>query len=236
MDLSSLEGLPIQDTRFCGSGSGSGSSWNNSTPHIILDHVESPVSPLDPVRDLPPRPASTDATPRRRKYPGTASNAGIWQSSPSPNPLPASQPSPCAILSSPAPRDTRTHTSSLSTPHQLVWLESEQTWVLTTTTITTTTTTTTTATNPPTATTPTTLYPSQYRTSHRGLSHSRSMEVYPSTEADDIPPPYEQHIYDQPLGPDPVVVRAPAPPEVAPSAGGSRWAAVARRINRTAPI
>jgi hypothetical protein len=66
------------------------------------------------------------------------------------------------------------------------------------------------------------------------LSHSRSMDSYPSAdyfgdlESDDLPPPYEHHIFDQPLGPIiPVVTRVR--PEEVPHRG-SRWAAIGRRV------
>ncbi|KAL4880094.1 hypothetical protein BJY04DRAFT_219623 [Aspergillus karnatakaensis] len=234
MDLSSLEGPPILDTRFSNPASGA-----NDIPHIRLEHVLSPVSPIETRRwDLPPRPASASAIPSRSKYPNTGSN-GFWQSI-NPNENPASfscsqqsqplQPgaSQATPTLSPTPsRSPRTHSNSVSAPHQLVWVESEQIWILTT------------------RTAPSTSAPHQRsHSSHssmfgsgRGgaLSHSRSMDSYPITEfwgdpeTDDLPPPYEQHVYDQPLGPIlPAVTRVR--PEDVPHRG-SRWAAIGRRVS-----
>ncbi|KAL3463867.1 hypothetical protein BJX64DRAFT_114104 [Aspergillus heterothallicus] len=278
MDLSSLEGPPMLDCRF----SSAAPSTHSVIPHIRLENIQSPVSPLDSNSwDLPPRPASTSAIiPPRSKYPST----GFWQSmhpagSSSSNHVtsaPRSQPmqstgytasyrpssssgsnshnnatgpltsaSTTTLLSTsqPTPRPTtRPHSSSYSNPHQLVWIESEQIWILTT------------RTTPPSAHAP-------HHHHHRsrsslapapnpnfaagagttGLSHSRSMELYPSastsitefwgdaTEPEDLPPPYEQHIFDQPLGPILPAVRR-VPREEVQQIRGSRWSEIGRRV------
>ncbi|KAJ0419067.1 hypothetical protein BJY00DRAFT_314324 [Aspergillus carlsbadensis] len=271
MDLSSLEGPPMLDSRFS-----SPAPSTHSVPHIRLDGVTSPVSPLDTNSwDLPPRPASTSAIPPRSKCPNISSN-GFWQSihpdsrsasnhrttvprshlaepsshtapyrsSAARNPI--TQTNTGAAISSPQPTRpiTRPHSSSLSTPHQLVWVESEQIWILTTR-----------ITPPSTLTPPHHLHP-QYRphlslapvpnpsfATGRGtpstLTHSRSMELNPSTsitefwgdvnDPEDLPPPYEQHMFDRPLGPILPAVRR-VPREEVQQIRGSRWAAIGRRV------
>jgi hypothetical protein len=277
MDLSSLEGPPMLDTRFS-----SPAPSTHSVPHIRLEDVTSPVSPLDSSSwDLPPRPASTSAIPPRNKYPNISSN-GFWQSmhpesssasnhiTTAPRSHPAESSSHAAsyrpstasnqnthtstsaafssAISSPQPTRpiTRPHSSSLSTPHQLVWVESEQIWILTTRT-----------TPPSTITPPHHLHP-HYRPhsslapipnpsfatgtgigAPSTLSHSRSMEMNPSTsireywgdinDPEDQPPPYEQHIFDRPLGPILPAVRR-VPREEVQQIRGSRWAAIGRRV------
>ncbi|KAL4871750.1 hypothetical protein BDV12DRAFT_163770, partial [Aspergillus spectabilis] len=236
MDLSSLEGPPIADTRFS-----SPASSANNIPHIRLEHDLSPVSPMETRRwDLPPRPASASAIPTRSKYSDTGSN-GFWQSI-NPNDNPASYQrhhqyrslrpgvnQPTNTLSPSPSRPPRTHSNSVSAPHQLVWIESEQIWILTAITSMST--------------------PAPHQRPHsslspmfssgaadRGgaLSHSRSMGSYSSAnhfgdlEPDDLPPPYEQHIFDQPLGPILPAVTRVRPEEVPHH--GSRWAAIGRRV------
>ncbi|CEN60000.1 hypothetical protein ASPCAL02441 [Aspergillus calidoustus] len=274
MDLSSLEGPPMLDNTFS-----SPALSTHSVPHIRLEDVTSPVSPLDSNSwDLPPRPASTSAIPPRSKYPNISSN-GFWQSmhpdsssasnhvTTAPRSHPAEPSSHAAsyrpstasnlnthtntsvglstAISSPQPTRSiaRPHSSSLSTPHQLVWVESEQIWILTT------------RTTPSTLTPPHHLHP-HYR-SHPSLapapnpsfatrtgapstlSHSRSMELNSSTsitefwgdinDPEDLPPPYEQHIFDRPLGPILPAVRR-VPREEVQQIRESRWSAVGRRV------
>ncbi|KAL2826077.1 hypothetical protein BDW59DRAFT_161199 [Aspergillus cavernicola] len=245
MDLSSLEGPPTLDTRFS-----SFAPTTTSVPHIRLHHVHNPMSPVSPVDsnrwDLPPRPASTSAIPPRNKYPNTGSN-GFWQSinpddytsnfphsyqnQPSHGVSHATSQSTATCSSPSASRPPRTHSNSISTPHQLVWLESEQIWILTT------------RSTPPT--------PAPHRRPRSSLSpmlnagpatgrqasqsHSRSMDLfstdYPEDlEPDDLPPPYEDHFFDRPLGHImPAVTRVP--PQEIPHVRGSRWAAVGRRVS-----
>ncbi|KAL4736172.1 hypothetical protein BDV11DRAFT_21240 [Aspergillus similis] len=234
MDLSSLEGPPIADTRFSNLAQAA-----VSIPQIRLDTTLSPMSPLGPDSwDLPPRPASTSAIPPRNKYSHTTSNS-FWQSmhpniteqnfrtppNQSPNPGPSRGGSHLTTTLAPSPRSSRPHSNSVSTPHQLVWVESEQIWIVT-------------------ARTTTTLVPHERSRSSlsnfgpsggmASISHSQSMNHYNSTDLladtdhDDLPPPYEQHVFDQPLGPIlPAVTRVNH--EDLPQRG-SRWAAIGRRV------
>ncbi|KAL4761586.1 uncharacterized protein BDW70DRAFT_44496 [Aspergillus foveolatus] len=234
MDLSSLEGPPIADTRFSNVTRGA-----VSIPQIQFDTTLSPVSPLGPDGwDLPPRPASTSAIPPHNKYSHTTSNS-FWQSmhpnvternfrtppNQSMNPGPSRDSSHLTTTPASSSRSSRPHSNSVSTPHQLVWLESEQIWIVT-------------------AQTNTTLAPPERSHSSlsslgpsRGMasiSHSQSMNNYNSTDfladtdPDDVPPPYEQHVFDQPLGPIlPAVTRVNH--EESPQRG-SRWTAIGRRV------
>ncbi|KAL2866690.1 uncharacterized protein BJX67DRAFT_121588 [Aspergillus lucknowensis] len=244
MDLSSLEGPPTLDSRFSGPAPST-----SSVPHIRLDDVLSPVSPLESRSwDLPPRPASANAISPRSKHPDTRSN-GFWQSTnpnnnvtsaPRSNPTQPthstsfgasqSQPTTSSTLTAPSRRSSRSQSSSISNPHQLVWVESEQIWILTTRTA---------PPTPPHQRSQSSLSPTPHAGTAAGragpLSHSRSMELFPSgyspgdPEPEDVPPPYEHHIFDQPLGPIlPAVTRVR--PEEMPSNRGSRWAAVGRRV------
>ncbi|KAL2829854.1 hypothetical protein BJY01DRAFT_122693 [Aspergillus pseudoustus] len=283
MDLSSLEGPPMVDGRF----SSPVPSTHSVVPHIHLEDIQSPVSPLESNSwNLPPRPASTSAIPPRHKYANMTSN-GFWQSmhpessssssnrvTSAPRSLQAQSSSYTASYrpstptnsnihinatlsaattstssssllstSQPTRSTSRPYSSSISNPHQLVWVESEQIWILTTRT-----------------TPPSTLAPGHYHGRSRSssgrvlnssfvtgpsytstLSHSRSMELYPSAstsitefwgnanEPEDLPPPYEQHIFDQPLGPIMPAVRR-VPREEVQQIRGSRWAAIGRRV------
>ncbi|KAL5001517.1 hypothetical protein BDV10DRAFT_7927 [Aspergillus recurvatus] len=235
MDLSSLEGPPIADTRFSNPGQGA-----ISIPQIRFDTTLSPVSPLGANGwELPPRPASTSAIPPRSKYSHTTSN-GFWQNM-QPNVTEQSFRTPpnqslnsglsrgvshLTTTLAPSPRSSRPHSNSVSTPHQLVWVESEQIWIVTAR-----------ITNPTSA---------PYERPRSALSspgpaggmasisHSRSMNQYntsdllAATDPDDLPPPYEQHVFDQPLGPIlPTVTRIN--PQELPQRG-SRWAAIGRRV------
>ncbi|KAI9367020.1 hypothetical protein BJX61DRAFT_364035 [Aspergillus egyptiacus] len=244
MDLSSLEGPPMVDTRFSNPA-----HTTDVVPHIRFDYVQSPVSPLGSGSwDLPQRPASTSAIPSRNKYPSTGSD-GFWQSiHPDSNSnnndtrtLPRSHQDPStpgpshrtppssATRSSPSSRQPRTHSNSFSTPHQLVWLESEQIWLLTTHTTTNSTPSAPThRQRPDSSLSP--MFHAQRPAARAPLSHSRSMDSYSSDpEPDDLPPPYEQHMFDQPLGPVlPAVTRVP--PGDVPYVRGSRWAAIGRRV------
>ncbi|BCS27411.1 uncharacterized protein APUU_60459A [Aspergillus puulaauensis] len=253
MDLSSLEGPPIRDSRFS-----SPTPSAASVPHIRLEDTFSPVSPMNTnTWDLPPRPASTSAIASRSKYPNTGSNG--LRPNIHPNEYNARQNyrtppnqslhpgvsrgvshhsgatlSPC--------RPPRTHSSSVSSPHQLVWIESEQIWVLTTRTM-----------------TPTQPQRPQYSRSSPGSGAntgsqfpSRTTNSYPphpanpyppqstnlypptadfavDTEPEDLPPPYEQHVFDQPLGPILPAVARVLPEEIPQR--GSRWAAIGRRVS-----
>ncbi|KAL4911519.1 hypothetical protein BDW74DRAFT_9130 [Aspergillus multicolor] len=238
MDLSSLEGPPIADARFSNPAQSAA-----NIPQIRFDTTFSPVSPLGPNNswDLPPRPASTSAIPPRNKYSNTSSNE-FWQSM-HPNvterrfrtpPNQTLNPELSRGVShftttttlSPTPRSSRPHSNSVSTPHQLVWVESEQIWIVTART-----------------TSPTPALHERPRSSSSNpgpsggtssLSRSRHMNRYSSadfltdTDLDDLPPPYEQHVFDQPLGPIlPAVTRVR--PEELPHRG-SRWAAIGRRV------
>lgn len=246
MDLSSLEGPPIRDSRFSGSPTPSAAS----VPHIRLEHTFSPVSPMETnTWDLPPRPASTSAIAPRSKYPNAGSN-GLQQNIPHSNEYnarPNYRTPPNQSLHPEVSREVahrsgamlspsrapRSHSNSVSSPHQLVWIESEQIWVLTTRT-----------------TTPTQPQRPQYSRSSPGSVANtgpqyppqstnpyppQSTNLYPPTadyeadiEAEDLPPPYEQHVFDQPLGPIlPAVARVC--PEQIPQRG-SRWTAIGRRV------
>ncbi|KAL6232633.1 hypothetical protein BDW75DRAFT_242788 [Aspergillus navahoensis] len=234
MDLSSLEGPPIADTRFSNSAQSA-----VSIPQIRFDTPLSPVSPLGANSwDLPPRPASTSTIPPRNKYSTTTSN-GFWQSmhpnvterslrtppNHSLNPGLSQGVSHLTAPLAPSPRYSRPHSNSVSTPHQLVWVESEQIWIVAART----------------SPAPAPHERPQSSLSNPGpargmasISHFQSMNQYNSTDLladtvpDDLPPPYEQHIFDQPLGPIlPAVARAN--PEELPQQG-SRWAAIGRRV------
>ncbi|KAL4771494.1 hypothetical protein BDW60DRAFT_64657 [Aspergillus nidulans var. acristatus] len=234
MDLSSLEGPPIADSRFSNVAQGA-----VSIPQIQFDTTLSPVSPLGPDSwDLPPRPASTSAIPPRNKYSHTTSNS-FWQSmhpniternfrtppNQSMNPGPSQDNPHLTTTLASSSRPSRPHSNSVSTPHQLVWVESEQIWLVA-------------------ARTNTTLAPPLRPHSSlsslgpsggmASISHSQSMNNYNSTDLladtdpDDIPPPYEQHVFDQPLGPIlPAVTRVNH--EESPQRG-SRWTAIGRRV------
>ncbi|KAL4919319.1 hypothetical protein BDW62DRAFT_199929 [Aspergillus aurantiobrunneus] len=240
MDLSSLEGPPITDSRFS-----SPTPSTTNIPRIRLDNTFSPVSPLDSNHwNLPRRPASTDAIPPRNKYSNTESN-GLWQnihpncsnnnnssSSRTNFRTPPNQslrpglsrgPSHFTDTLSPAHRPSRSLSNGASTPHQLVWVESEQIWFLTTG-----------------ATAPTSiphqgLQPPRLNPGLTGGGASRLMDRFASTnyledtETDDLPPPYEQHVFDQPLGPIVQPVTRARPEEVPHR--GSRWAAIGRRAS-----
>ncbi|KAL4933678.1 uncharacterized protein BDV17DRAFT_286499 [Aspergillus undulatus] len=238
MDLSSLEGPPITDSRFS-----SPAPSTFSVPHIRLEDTFSPVSPVEPSTwDLPPRPASTSAIPPRSKYPST--NTGGFYQTLHPNnterrfrtpPNQSPNPGVSQVVShftttttlSPTPRSSRPHSNSVSTPHQLVWVESEQIWILTTRTATP-------AQEP-------TQRPQSSRsnpgTSLAGaFSHPRSMGLYSSmdyaldVDPGDLPPPYEAHIFDRPLGPIPPAVTRVRPQEP-PAPRRSRWDAIGRRVS-----
>ncbi|KAL4938491.1 hypothetical protein BDV06DRAFT_215049 [Aspergillus oleicola] len=238
MDLSSLEGPPITDSRFS-----SPAPSTFSVPHIRLEDTTSPVSPMEPnTYDLPPRPASTSAIPPHRKYPNT-NTPGFYQALHPNNTersfrTPPNQSLNPGILQRvshfttstntflPTPRSCRPYSNSVSTPHQLVWLESEQIWLLTARSV-----------NP-------TPEPYQRPQSSRsnpgssslGISHSRSMGLCSSMDyaldidPDDLPPPYEAHVFDRPLGPiAPAVPRVQ--PQQAPAPCRSRWDAIGRRVS-----
>ncbi|KAL4787654.1 hypothetical protein BJX76DRAFT_353912 [Aspergillus varians] len=243
MDLSSLEGPPISYNRFSNPTPSAA-----SVPHIRLDDTFNPVSPLESNSwDLPPRPASANAIPPRSKYTNSGSN-GFWQSihpndnnnnnnrtnfrSPPNQSLQAGASHglsyPANTLSPPS-RSSRPNSNSVSTPHQLIWLESEQIWVLTT------------RTTSPTPHQRPHQRPRPSRSSPgltgaaRSWSPSQSRNLYPPTdylgdaELDDQPPPYEQHVFDQPLGPIlPAVTRVR--PEDVPHRG-SQWVAIGRRVS-----
>ncbi|KAL4896618.1 hypothetical protein BDV59DRAFT_198976 [Aspergillus ambiguus] len=254
MDLSSLEGPPIRDSRF------TTPSWGESAPRIQLD--TSVISPSHSdggyevdwdrgLSGLPPRPASTDnniASPRHHRYsmiessptrpmrdlaPSIASHTpprprSSHASRPSQyqSTLSAAQPPPAPSSSTERRHPTRLQSHSFSSPHQLVWLDEENIWVLV-------------GTDPATTTSRSTSRPGlpRLRTSANddtatlriaqphppSLSHARSMETFfannemMSPNYDDLPPPYERHIYDQ---------------QLAVGAGVSRWANVARRVNQ----
>ncbi|RDW93328.1 uncharacterized protein DSM5745_00650 [Aspergillus mulundensis] len=235
MDLSSLEGPPIADTRFSNPAQSAA-----NIPQIRFDTTFSPVSPLGPNSwDLPPRPASTSALSPRSKHSNTSSN-DFWQSmhpnvtersfrtppNQSLNPGSSRGFSRFTTTLTPAPRSSRPHSNSVSTPHQLVWVESEQIWIVTART---------------TSHTPALHERPRSSSSNPGqagetasISRSRLMNRYSSadlltdTDTDDLPPPYEQHVYDQPIGPIlPAVTRVR--PEELPQRG-SRWAAIGRRV------
>ncbi|KAL3437891.1 hypothetical protein BDV09DRAFT_138445 [Aspergillus tetrazonus] len=234
MDLSLLEGPPIADTRFSNVTQGA-----VNIPQIQFDTTLNPVSPLGPDGwDLPPRPASTSAIPPHNKYSRTTSNS-FWQSmhpniternfrtppNQSMNAGPSRDSSHLTTTPASSSRSSRPHSNSVSTPHQLVWLESEQIWIVT-------------------APTNTTLAPPERSYSSlsslgpsggmASISHSQSMNNYNSTDlladthSDDVPPPYEQHVFDQPLGPIlPAVTRVNQ--QESPQRG-SRWTAIGRRV------
>ncbi|KAL4790734.1 hypothetical protein BDV19DRAFT_393791 [Aspergillus venezuelensis] len=239
MDLSSLEGPPITDSRF---SSPAPSTFN--VPHIRLENTFSPVSPMESsTYDLPPRPASTSALPPLSKNPNTSS-PGFYQTLHPNNTERSFRTPPNQSLNpgisqrvshftastnthSPTPRTSRPYSNSVSTPHQLVWVESEQIWLLTTRSA-----------SPP-------LEPYQRPTSSRSnpsssswgaSSHSQSMGLYPSMDyaldADptDLPPPYEAHVFDRPLGSS-VPSTTRLQPQQPPAPRRSRWDAIGRRVS-----
>ncbi|KAL4975004.1 hypothetical protein BDW66DRAFT_138308 [Aspergillus desertorum] len=235
MDLSSLEGPPIADTRFSNPAQGA-----VNIPQIRFDSTLSPVSPLGANSwDLPPRPASTSAIPPRSKYSNTTSNGFTQNTHPniiersfrtppsqSLNPGLSRGVSHLTTPLAPSPRPSRPYSNSVSTPHQLVWVESEQIWIVTART--------------------TSSPPAPHERPQSSLSNpgpvgrmasilrSQSTNQYDLTDLlantapDDLPPPYEQHVFDQPLGPIlPAVTRVNL--EELPQRG-SRWAAIGRRV------
>ncbi|KAF9886927.1 hypothetical protein FE257_010668 [Aspergillus nanangensis] len=173
---------------------------------------------------------------RGSHYAPMNNHAGIAVSSPRPQSSHSSHPAlphhgpPPSSHASPSLRrpSIRHHSHSVSSPHQLVWLDTEKIWVLTT---------------PAPVSTPGD-WPSRrplpppimtnmntpatsniYPTAHSQpttLPHTQSMETYfanndlMSPDYDDLPPPYGQHMYDQ---------------QLASGAGVSRWTAVARRVH-----
>ncbi|KAL3471557.1 hypothetical protein BJX99DRAFT_263141 [Aspergillus californicus] len=252
MDLSSLEGPPMVDTsRF--SSRPPRNTNNASVPRIHLDHVQGPVSPVSPVGRngwrLPPRPASIDIPYRNSKYPETPS-AAFWQSfqptdnTPSISRQYPSRPSSSGInsrisqpstLSTPS-RPPRPYSTSVTTPHHLVWVESEQIWILTTRRSPSNSASTSASAShnyPQSSLSP--MFHSIPPVNRAPLSHSRSMDQFTSHDSwgdmdpDDLPPPYEQHVFDQPLGPILPAVTTVSREEV-PRVRGSRWAAVGRRV------
>ena len=259
MDLSSLEGPPIQDSRF-------------NIPRIHLD-IDSPIWPTTPVHpalrnnnDIPPRPASSGAdtttttTPRYHKTTET----------PSPRPKSEEITSPTANLLQPIDRrdhwplenpERRPRARSQPRPSlnqhsnsgdRLIWLDQERIWIRIEPGHSSTGTgngngkratndnpapTTTTANNNNIRRTPT-------------LSHSRSADSYlrgpPSmnvdgtgmnmdmdmditNDDDDLPPPYENHYHDPILAPQPA---RPLTRQNYCRGRVSPWSAVARRMNR----
>ncbi|KAL4811460.1 hypothetical protein BDV18DRAFT_156048 [Aspergillus unguis] len=224
MDLSSLEGPPITDARF-----GTPASSAARVPHIRLDTTFSPVSPLDSnAWALPPRPASTSAISHRSKYNNSPSNGDRQPSTERRFRSPPNQSLNSSVSRgvshfattttlSHIPR-SRPHSTSESTPHQLVWVESEQIWILTSRT-----------------TTPTSEQRPRSANAMHGSTRSRNLHPLagffgePEPEPEDLPPPYEQHIFDQPLGAvQPAVSRLR--PQEAPRRE-SRWTAIGRRVS-----
>lgn len=260
MDLSSLEGPPIQDSRF-------------NIPRIHLD-IDSPIWPTTPIHpalrnnDLPPRPASSGADTT------TTATPRYHRSTETPPPRPKSQEitSPTSILLHPVdgrgcwplenperrPRARSQPRPSINqhinSGDRLIWLDQERIWIriepgysstasengkrTNGNPVPTTTTTTTTANNSNNNTrrTPT-------------LSHSRSADSYlrgpPSINVDgtgmdidmdmddddnDDLPPPYENHYY-----DPILTPQPARPLTRQNhcrGRGSPWSAVARRMNR----
>ncbi|KAG2418334.1 hypothetical protein HFD88_001435 [Aspergillus terreus] len=184
---------------------------------------------------IAPSSSSSTSSPRPRSshaHPSTHNTALL---APSPSPSQRRHP-------------TRLQSHSFSSPHQLVWLDAEKIWVVVApapdgppTTANPNTNSYSYTTTPParpslprlrtpanahTHTTHTT--PTQYAQSNGPpptLTHARSMDdtFFANSELlspnyDDLPPPYERHIYDR---------------QLAVGAGVSRWTNVARRMNQS---
>ena len=258
MDLSSLEGPPIQDSRF-------------NIPRIHLD-IDSPIWPTTPIHpalrnnDLPPRPASsgadttTTATPRYHRSTETPPPRPKSQeiTSPTSNLLHPVDGRGCWPLENPERRPRARSqprpsiNQHINSGDRLIWLDQERIWIriepgysstasgngkrTNDNPVPTTTTTTANNSNSNTRRTPT-------------LSHSRSADSYlrgpPSINVDgtgmdidmdmddddndDLPPPYENHYYDPILTPQPA---RPLTRQNHCRGRGSPWSAVARRMNR----
>ncbi|KAF7163966.1 hypothetical protein CNMCM5623_008627 [Aspergillus felis] len=260
MDLSTLEGPPIHNPRLADP------ACNISVPQIHLDHAFF-ASPETEGFHLMQRPASADAhaLPRRTKYLNPACIRHTARPQLRVQAGPAGELDSTARLSSSlnlshshrhshghsyrhSNSDLSSFSSARSRPRQLIWVESENIWVVTS---------------------PSTSSPTSSSTwgdinwsaaAYRPppLQHSRSMDMtlaYSQShpEPDDLPPPYERHYFDRPLPP------LPREAEMESSVGGgaysrsmsphsghsdshshshshtgeSRWTEIARRMNRT---
>ena len=248
MDLSSLEGPPIQDSRFT----------VTDIPRIHLD-IDSPIWPTTPIHpalrnDLPPRPASSGAD-TTRKYQKTNETPSARRkseeiTSPTSNLLHPVDGRGFWPLENPERRPRARSQPPNSNQHnsgnRLIWLDQERIWIRLEPGDSSTGTGNGNGTNENAAPTTTNIR------SPPPLSHSRSADSYlrgpPSmnvdgtgmsvdmdtdvdmdmditSDEDDLPPPYENHYNDPILSPQ------PARP-LARRGRVSPWAAVARRMNR----
>ncbi|PIG86441.1 hypothetical protein AARAC_006464 [Aspergillus arachidicola] len=239
IDLSSLEGPPIiHRPRSTNPYSG--------VPSIQLDYSALPLEVFDGLPSHPPRPASADPVPSsRQKSPSIASGVN-WQRRergnmqhpanltpgndirhvPSERRVdysaarrPISHPghsSPLGLFN-PHPRERPFRAQSASPSHQLIWLDEQNIWVRADITV-------------------STNFPAQVPT----LTHSRSMDTYFTNNGErdaDIPtsppPPYEQHVFDQPIT-SPRVNQGQ--PLSRTGAHDSMWTAVAGRRAHRVPF
>ncbi|OGM46913.1 hypothetical protein ABOM_004502 [Aspergillus bombycis] len=237
IDLSSLEGPPIIHRPHS-------TNPYSGVPSIQLDYSALPLEAFDGLPSHPPRPASADPAPSsRQKSPSIASGMnwhrrerGNLQHPANLTPgndirhaaserrvdssaarRPISHPghsSPLGLFN-PHPRVERPfRTQSASPSHQLIWLDEQNIWVRAEITI-------------------STNFSGQVPT----LTHSRSMDTYFTNNGErdgDIPtsppPPYEQHVFDQPITSRRV---SRGEPSSRMAAHDSMWTAVAgRRAHR----
>ncbi|KAE8383595.1 hypothetical protein BDV26DRAFT_93180 [Aspergillus bertholletiae] len=244
IDLSSLEGPPVIYRPHS-------TNPYSGIPSIQLDYSALPLEAHDGLPSHPPRPASADPVPSsRQKSPSIASGVswhrrergniqhpanltpgnGIRHGVPERRVdypaarRPISHPgpsSPLSLFNSHPGVERPVRTQSASPSHQLIWLDEQNIWVRAHITVST-------SSYPTTAN-----IPGQVPT----LTHSRSMDTYftNTSERDpDIPtsppPPYERHIFDQPIT-SPGVSRGESSSRMPEH--DSMWTAVAgRRANR----
>ncbi|TPR01493.1 putative integral membrane protein [Aspergillus niger] len=233
MDLSSLEGPPIADTRF------TVSPRRANVPSIRLD-TSTPVSPISPLtpHDLPPRPSSTDAifSPVSESEYSYAlfqqepeANPNPWQRCYSPQPpvtadehdvsdlTPHQSPIPMLSTTTTTTVTTQAVTTTITTEgNRLVWLEKEKLWFL----------------KPSPCPSPhlspdyavtTRPTPDAHYAPYRPSSFHGQVHLAALAQRRDVPPPYGRHILDRPL--------PPLPTDDSENEGscGSRWTEVARR-------
>ncbi|KAE8348897.1 hypothetical protein BDV28DRAFT_74190 [Aspergillus coremiiformis] len=249
IDLSSLEGPPIIHRPH--------STNPSNLPSIRLDWSPVPLESFDGMPSRPPRPASADpVSSSRKKSPSTVSRVnwyrrdrsniqrperltpgnGIHNDSAerridySPMHRPSSHlghSSPQSPCNSHIGLERHTRTQEVSPPHQIIWLDEQNTWVRADIA----------ASMPP--------YQANGNLSPDGLNTrqvststpSRSMDIYFSTNGDreagiatSPPPPYERHIFDQPISSPRA---SPGEHSSQMTVHNSMWAAVAgRRAHR----
>ncbi|EAW08146.1 uncharacterized protein ACLA_028710 [Aspergillus clavatus NRRL 1] len=258
MDLSSLEGPPIADPRF-----------TMSIPQIHLDHALFATPHPEPEPEqrlrasyLPQRPASADALAhprqkhrhqhRQRNQPHLTLDTNTSRHSYTPTTTynnAYAYARARAHAHAHAPSSQHTHHPARA-PRRLTWIESESIWIITS------------AGASPSSPSSTWGDVNWAAASRRPpvLTHSRSMDLsLRQTQAvEEVPPPYERHYFDRPLGGQMLAVggsdsdsgstflyadvdvrgeyrdgTAEWPGSVGGEGRGSRWTEIARRMNRS---